>query len=132
MFFVKIVAKKELFFYNQGRKRVGEPIMELNEKIEALKLVAKNKNITYEKLAELSEIPISTLKKIFSGKTTNPRLDTIQAIERALGLDEEPKNSVQIPDKYKDIMVALNDGDKNLQQEDIDAIVRFIEFTKNK
>lgn len=106
--------------------------MELNEKIEALKLVAKNKNITYEKLAELSEIPISTLKKIFSGKTTNPRLDTIQAIERALGLDEEPKNSVQIPDKYKDIMVALNDGDKNLQQEDIDAIVRFIEFTKNK
>lgn len=63
--------------------------MELNERIETLKLLAKKQKITYEKLAEISNIPINTLKKIFSGKTANPRLDTVQAIESALGINEK-------------------------------------------
>lgn len=91
----------------------------------------KQKKLTIADIAEKAGLPKGTVQNIFAGYVPSPRLDTVQAIERALGLDEEP-NSVQIPDKYKDIMVALNDGDDNLQQEDIDAIVRFIEFTKNK
>lgn len=92
----------------------------------------KQKKLTIADIAEKAGLPKGTVQNIFAGYVPSPRLDTVQAIERALGLDEEPKSSVQVPDKYKDIMVALNDGDKNLQQEDIDAIVRFIEFTKNK
>ena len=102
--------------------------------IELWKKRKKELKMTHDELAEKSGVSRRTIAGIFSGNPDwcSPTLNTIQAIERALGLDEEPKNSVQIPDKYKDIMVALNDGDKNLQQEDIDAIVRFIEFTKNK
>jgi transcriptional regulator with XRE-family HTH domain len=50
--------------------------------------------MTYEQLSEKSGIPLNTLKNIFSGKTAHPRIDTIQAIESALGLttDETQKS----------------------------------------
>ena len=51
------------------------------------------------------------------------------------GEEEEPllqkKEIIKIPDKYSDVYVALNGGDDDLTQDDVDAIVRFIEFTKN-
>lgn len=62
----------------------------LNERIDALKAYAKKKNITYDQIASLSNIPISTIKKIFCGITKTPRIDTVQAIERALGLAPSP------------------------------------------
>lgn len=46
----------------------------------------KEQNITLDELSKMTEISISTLKDIFRGKTTSPRIDTVQAIERALGL----------------------------------------------
>lgn len=61
---------------------------DLNEKIEFLKTLAKEKNITYDQIASRSNIPISTVKKVFSGITKTPRIDTVQAIERALELDK--------------------------------------------
>lgn len=59
----------------------------MNAKIQYYKGYLKQKNITYEKLSEMSGIPLNTLKNIFRGKTEHPRIDTIQAIERALGID---------------------------------------------
>lgn len=56
--------------------------------IKEIKQYLKAQKITYEELSARSSIPIGTLKSIFSGRTTNPRIDTIQAIERALGLSE--------------------------------------------
>lgn len=47
----------------------------------------KNKlNLSYDELSALSGVPKSTLTNIFMSRTPNPRIDTIQAIERALGL----------------------------------------------
>ena len=56
--------------------------------ITEIKHYLKANKITYEELATRSSIPIGTLKSIFSGRTPNPRIDTMQAIERALGLTE--------------------------------------------
>ncbi len=66
-----------------------------------IKSYLKKNKITYEELSLKSEIPLGTLKSIFSGRTPNPRLDTMQAIENALGLsrsldwtDEEKANGI--------------------------------------
>lgn len=59
----------------------------MDTKIQYYKNNLKEKGITYEKLSEMSGIPLNTLKNIFRGKTEHPRIDTVQAIERALGLD---------------------------------------------
>lgn len=58
--------------------------MQLSE----IKQYLRNNKITYEELSLKSDIPIGTLKSIFSGRTPNPRIDTVQAIERALGLSD--------------------------------------------
>lgn len=56
--------------------------------IQHYKNYLKKIGMTYEQLSKKSGIPLNTLKNIFSGKTAHPRIDTIQAIERALGLEE--------------------------------------------
>ena len=59
------------------------------------------------------------------------------SIDYILGREEKPSSSSQpdtpltIPEKYRDVLIACNEGADDLTQEDIDAIVRFIEFTKN-
>lgn len=57
--------------------------------IQEIKAYMKQNNITYQELSDRSGIPLNTLKNIFCGKTKHPRIDTMQAIERALGIEEE-------------------------------------------
>lgn len=54
-------------------------------------------NFTYEAVSNLSGIPEATVKNIFSGKTEDPRFETVSAIVLALGgsLDEVYSPSVR-------------------------------------
>ena len=54
--------------------------------VSKIKTYLKQNKITYDDLSAKSGIPIGTIKSVFSGRTPNPRIDTVQAIERALGL----------------------------------------------
>lgn len=81
--------------------------MEINKIKEYMK---KNK-ITYAELAARSGVPIQTLSKIFAGITPNPRIDTVQAIEKALGLDDYEERikaigGFPVTDKYAIPLVA--------------------------
>ncbi len=55
--------------------------------VETLIKAKKEKKMTLQEIAENSGIPKRTVDQIFSGKTKNPRIDTMQAIERALGIE---------------------------------------------
>ena len=48
-----------------------------------LKKLKKTLKITNEEISARSGIPKRTIEDIFRGKTKNPRIDTMQAIERA-------------------------------------------------
>lgn len=61
--------------------------------IQEIKDYMKRENITQIELSEKSKIPLQTIRKIFSGIVKNPRIDTMQAIEKALGLIEENKDN---------------------------------------
>lgn len=54
--------------------------------IEDIKKHMKKNHITYEELSNKSNIPKGSLSHIFRGKVKNPRLDTMNAICNALGL----------------------------------------------
>ena len=54
-----------------------------------MKQVKKSKKFTLEQISKISCIPKRTVDDIFSGKTENPRIDTVQAIEEALGIKEK-------------------------------------------
>lgn len=72
--------------------------------IEEIKKYLKEHKITYAELSEKSNVPVQTISKIFAGITLSPRIDTVQAIERALGLDDETRirelGGFPAPDKY--------------------------------
>lgn len=58
--------------------------------IEYLIALKQKGNFTYETIAKLSDVPEATVKNIFSGKTEDPRFETLSAIIYAMGgtLDE--------------------------------------------
>lgn len=55
--------------------------------IEEIKKYMKQNKISYEKLAGMTGLSVSTITKIFGGFAKYPRVDTMQAIEKALGLE---------------------------------------------
>ena len=50
--------------------------------IEEMKAKKRDKGYTYAMMAEMSGVPLGTIQKIFSGETTSPRYDTLEALER--------------------------------------------------
>ena len=63
--------------------------------IEYLRQLKKKSHMTNQQIAEKSNIPESTVARIFSGKTPNPTIATVISMARAMGgtvadlLDEE-------------------------------------------
>lgn len=56
--------------------------------ISQLKKAKNDLGLTFEELSIKCGVPIQTLHNIFRGHTKNPRIDTMQAIEEALGLSK--------------------------------------------
>jgi len=65
--------------------------------IEDLKQMKKQAELTNQEIADLSGIPVSTVNKIFSGATKNPRYASLLAIEQVLAKKEK------IPFYYDDL-----------------------------
>lgn len=51
------------------------------------KKLLKERGMTYEDLAQKTGLSLGCIKRIMAGIAQYPRIDTIEAIERALGLD---------------------------------------------
>lgn len=97
--------------------------------VERWKRVKKEKKLTFDALSEMSNIPKRTLEDIFSGRTTDPRTTTVEAIERALGLDKTKKDlviqdEVELHDYYpKFIIGEVVAGVPIEEQENIEGVI---------
>lgn len=70
--------------------------------IEQIKKEMEKQNISQYKLAKISGIPRSTISHILCGINPNPRLDTLQAIENALGFTSP--TAAQYTEKENDLV----------------------------
>ena len=80
--------------------------------LEKINEIRKQKNMSIDELCEKSGIPKSTISKITAGITTNPTLDTIQAIARALGcrlddFDDTPRSNRKAPPELSDEALSV-------------------------
>lgn len=93
-----------------------------------IKKTLKEKKITYQCLSELSDVPLSTIKSVFCGKTKNPTIETVNAITRALGVNtgdfngdiaqnyitQEEENIIKIyrllDEKHKNYLITFLEG----------------------
>ncbi|HIU79522.1 MAG TPA: helix-turn-helix domain-containing protein [Candidatus Coproplasma excrementipullorum] len=57
--------------------------------IEQLKQRKKELRLTNAEVAQRANMSVRGIEDIFSGKVKNPRLDTMQALETALGLSDQ-------------------------------------------
>lgn len=108
--------------------------------IEQLKIVKKKKRMTLQEISELSGIPKRTVDDIFSGHTKNPRIDTMQAIEQALGLSTPPlqwteedkalgagNHPTYLSEKEWRILNAFNDLERSRGEAFADKMIKMIE-----
>lgn len=81
----------------------------------------KKIGLTTEELSEKSGIPIGTLNKILNGTTKDPKLETLKAIARVLGLslddfDDTPKKSFEPAYEDAKRLIARNGNQMSTEQ----------------
>ena len=80
--------------------------------IERLKKAKKEKGLSYDELAQVTGLSRSTITNIFCGYIDLPRHETVQAIERALGLAPtftEEERALGLSEQHS---VVLSDKDR--------------------
>ena len=85
----------------------------------------KQLGISLVKLAEMTDISISTIKDIFRGATTDPRIETVQRIEKALGLSNEEPEYTEDEKELFDLIMQLTD-------EEAQEMLSFLEYLISK
>lgn len=110
---------------NNTLKEMGNRIRERREAL----------NITQSELAEKTGYSShSSIAKIENGVVDLPQ-SKILIIATALNTTPSflfgDKPVLTVPEQYKDVYVAFENGDKDLTQDDIDDVIRFIEFKKS-
>ena len=104
--------------------------------VEKLNEERKKRKMSVEELAQKAGLPKSTIEKILFGITKNPRLDTVEAIERALGINEKSspvqQESMKVPDSLKPYQFAFYEGLDGLSDESMKDILKYIEFRKSQ
>jgi transcriptional regulator with XRE-family HTH domain len=96
--------------------------------IQEIKKYMKDNRITYNDLADMTGLSISTLKKIFCGVSQYPRIDTMQAIERALGLEQEKTPSDELSEGEKQLIELI----KQMTDEEATELSNYIDFIISK
>lgn len=62
--------------------------------LELWKRLKKQKGLTIADIAERANLPKGSVQNIFAGYVPNPRVDTVKAIEHALGINEKSPSNV--------------------------------------
>lgn len=99
-----------------------------------LKQRKKELNLTFEELSLTSGVPLNTITDIFRGITKNPRIDTMQAIERALGIDNkiQAKQDFILSDDEKELIIAYRRILPSLKQCSKELIVQLADINKGE
>ena len=92
--------------------------------IKKWKKAKKEKKLSYDDLVELTGYSRSTITNIFCGYIDLPRHETIQAIERALGLDEPAPELTEEQKILYDFIVSLTPEETKELSAIVDYIIR--------
>ena len=89
--------------------------------LENIAIYKKKLNLTTEELSTASGVPVGTLNKILSGATKDPKLETLKAVAKVLGLS---LNDFDDSDKFIETTAAHKEGE-NFTPEELDKIEEY-------
>ena len=84
--------------------------------LEKWKQAKQEKHLSYDDIAKLTGYSRSTITNIFCGYIEYPRFETIQAIERALGITTEPNLTAEQKELFELIQSLDDDEVKQLDE----------------
>ena len=90
--------------------------------IQAIKQSMKERKITQQELSQMSGVPLQTIKCIFLGRTKHPRINTMKAIEKALGLDSDPL--AYLSKEKRELLDSIT----QMSAEEIEEIKKYTKF----
>ena len=96
--------------------------------IQEIKAYMKSKKITYQNLADMTGLSLSCITKIFGGYAKYPRIDTIQLIERALGIEQEKTPTDELSEGEKQLIALI----KELTDDEAQELSNYIDFIISK
>ncbi|HBK02610.1 MAG TPA: hypothetical protein DDY77_06245 [Clostridiales bacterium] len=73
-----------------------DPVPSKSYNIEEWRRRKKELHLRFEDIVEQSGIPMSTVQDLFQGRTKSPRIDTVNAIARVLGLQKPVKEDESV------------------------------------
>lgn len=114
--------------------------------LEKLRELKKQAKMTHDEIARTSGVPVSTVEKIFSGYTADPKLDTVRKIVAAMGftLDDllpqegAPRKHSQEMDEYLEVLRTRSNVrvlvglTKDATDEEVEQAVAIIEALRKK
>ena len=87
----------------------------------------KKIGMSVDEVAERANLAKSTVQKVLFGVVEHPRIDTLQAIERALGLDNE-KTSSELSEEEKQLVSLIS----QLTKEEVKELSSFVDYIISK
>ena len=96
--------------------------------IDKWKQAKKEKKLSYDDLAQLTGYSRSTITNIFCGYIDLPRHETIQAIERALGLDKEKTPPMELSEEEQELVSLIS----QLTDEEVKELSNFVDYIISK
>lgn len=97
------------------------------EKLELWKQQKKRLGLKYDDIAAMSNIPKGTIQNIFAGYIDNPRIDTVQAIEKALGLSADSPPPTELTEPHKRLLEAFDELIPPMQEYVIEMTEKLVE-----
>ncbi len=94
--------------------------------LDKIAIYKKKLNLTTEELSAKSGVPVGTLNKILSGATKDPKLETLKAIARVLGLTLNDFDDESAP-----TTIAAHFDGEEFTEEQMDKIKAFADFIKS-
>ncbi len=91
--------------------------------IKQLNEIRKNAGLSIEELSSRANLPKSTVEKILFGIVKHPRIDTIQAIERALGLSETPSS---LSDDERALLTLFAEAEEKLGKAYVQGVKQMV------
>ncbi len=80
--------------------------------VDLYKKTLKEKGLTYEDLAKVTGLSLGCIKRIMAKIAIYPRIDTVQAIEHALGLDgNATRQSSALTDDEAELVALFREMD---------------------
>lgn len=89
----------------------------------------KKLNMTTEELSRRSGVPVGTLNKILSGATKDPKLETLKAIARVLGLT---LNDFDDAVETEPQTIAAHFDGTDFTPEEMEEIKKYADFVRSR